>query len=49
VLGVSADGLIIGCGDGAVAFAELQMPGRKRLPASVVLNGRPILPDTVIG
>jgi methionyl-tRNA formyltransferase len=49
VLGAGAGGLIIGCGDGAVAFAELQLPGRKRLPASVVLNGRPILPDTVIG
>ena len=49
VLGASADGLVIGCGDGAVAFAELQLPGRKRLPAALVLNGRPILPDTVIG
>ena len=44
------DGLIIGCGDtNAVAFGELQLPGRKRLPVSVVLNGRPIPPDTLLG
>ena len=50
VLGAGAEGLIVGCGDGgAVAFGELQLPGRKRLPASMVLNGRPILPDTLLG
>ena len=30
----------------AVAFAELQLPGRKRLPAAAVLAGRPIPPGT---
>jgi len=50
VLGAGPDGLMIGCGDGGVvAFAELQLPGRKRLPAGVVLNGRPIPPDTLLG
>jgi methionyl-tRNA formyltransferase len=39
-------GLVVACGDGAVAFAELQLPGRKRLPTDVVLNGRPIPPGT---
>jgi methionyl-tRNA formyltransferase len=42
VLGSTADGLAIACGDGAIAFAELQLPGRKRLPAAAVLAGRPI-------
>jgi methionyl-tRNA formyltransferase len=50
VLGAGAAGLIVGCGDGgAVAFGELQLPGRKRLPATMVLNGRPIPPDTLLG
>jgi methionyl-tRNA formyltransferase len=42
VLGASADGLIVACAPGAVAFGELQLPGRKRLPAADVLRGRPI-------
>jgi methionyl-tRNA formyltransferase len=46
VLGSSPDGLIIACGRGAVAFGELQLPGRKRLPAAAVLAGRPIPPGT---
>jgi len=33
-------GLVVACGDGAVSFAELQLPGRKRLPAQAVLAGR---------
>ena len=42
VLGLGEAGLRIACGEGAVAFAELQFPGRKRLPAAAVLAGRPI-------
>jgi methionyl-tRNA formyltransferase len=50
VLGAGTEGLVVACGDGgAVAFGELQLPGRKRLPAGVVLNGRPIPPDTLLG
>jgi methionyl-tRNA formyltransferase len=50
VVAAGPAGLVIGCGEGgAVAFAELQLPGRKRLPAGVVLNGRPIPPDTLLG
>ncbi len=39
---VSADdkGLVVACGSGAVAFAELQFPGRKRLPAGLAASGR---------
>jgi len=40
----SADKLVVACGSDAVAFGELQLPGRKRLPAAAVLAGRPI-PD----
>src|SRR6185436_1158446 len=28
------DGLVVACGEGAVLFGELQLPGRKRLPAA---------------
>jgi methionyl-tRNA formyltransferase len=48
VLGMCPLGLQVACGDGAVAFAELQLPGRKRLPAAAVLAGRPIPPGTTL-
>ena len=46
VLGLDAGCLLVACGDGAVALAELQLPGRRRLPAPDVLRGRPIPPGT---
>jgi methionyl-tRNA formyltransferase len=49
VLGADRDGLIVGCGADAVAFGELQLPGRKRLPAQSLLAGRPIPPKTRLG
>jgi len=39
MLGCTADGLVVACAAGAVAFRELQLPGRKRLPAAAVLAG----------
>jgi len=42
VLGGDCRGLLVACGECAVAFAELQLPGRRRLPAREVLRGRPI-------
>ena len=42
VQGLVPQGLVVACGGGAVAFAELQLPGRKRLPAAAVLSGHPI-------
>jgi methionyl-tRNA formyltransferase len=44
--------LAVACGDpeGArVGFAELQLPGRRRLPAAAVLAGRPIPAGTRLG
>ena len=35
-------GVVVACGEGAVAFAELQLPGRKRLPARAAAAGRAI-------
>jgi methionyl-tRNA formyltransferase len=49
VLGADRDGLIVGCGSDAVAFAELQLPGRKRMAAQALLAGRAILPKTRLG
>ena len=49
VLRADGDGLCVACGDGAVAFGELQLPGRKRLATGVVLNGRSIEPGTRLG
>jgi methionyl-tRNA formyltransferase len=43
------EGLMVACGEGAVAFGELQLPGRKRLPAAAVVAGRPIAPGTALG
>jgi methionyl-tRNA formyltransferase len=48
VLGLAPDGLVIACGNQAVAFAELQLPGRKRLAAAAVLAGHPIPADTLL-
>jgi methionyl-tRNA formyltransferase len=49
VLGADRDGLIVGCGDDAVAFAELQLPGKKRMAASALLAGRPMPAGTKLG
>jgi methionyl-tRNA formyltransferase len=46
VLGLRPEGLAVACADAPLAFAELQLPGRKRLPAAAVLAGRPIPPGT---
>jgi methionyl-tRNA formyltransferase len=46
VLTLASQGLVVACGRDAVAFAELQLPGRRRLPAAAVLAGRPIPPGT---
>ena len=48
VLGVDRDGLLIACGQGAVAFAEAQLPGRKRLPMAALVAGRPIARGTTL-
>jgi methionyl-tRNA formyltransferase len=42
----AGEGLTVACGEGAVAFGELQLPGRKRLPAAAVLAGHPIPPGS---
>jgi len=33
VLECSRDGILVACGDGALRLDELQLPGRRRVPA----------------
>ena len=42
VLSAGADGVVVACGDGAVALLELQRPGGRRMPAREFLAGFPI-------
>jgi methionyl-tRNA formyltransferase len=48
VLGVDRDGLTVACGEGAVALAELQLPGKKRLGAQVFASGRKVPAGTIL-
>lgn len=47
VLG-SVDGLVVGTGDGAVAFMEAQLPNKKRMRVSELVRGRAIPEGTVL-
>ena len=49
VLGLRPEGLVVACARGTIAFGELQLPGRRRLPAAVVLTGHRIPAGTVLG
>jgi methionyl-tRNA formyltransferase len=49
VMGADRDGLLVGCGEGAIAVGELQLPGGKRMPARALLAGRPIPTGTRLG
>jgi methionyl-tRNA formyltransferase len=48
VIGLRPEGLAVACAEGAIAFGELQLPGRRRLPAAAVLAGHPIPAGTVL-
>lgn len=49
VLGMVPAGLAVACGEQAVAFGELQLPGRKRMSARALVAGRPVPPGTRLG
>jgi methionyl-tRNA formyltransferase len=48
VLGLRPQGLAIACGTGVIAFSEIQLPGRKRMPAKALLAGHPIPSGTIV-
>ncbi|TGQ19985.1 hypothetical protein EN859_037795, partial [Mesorhizobium sp. M00.F.Ca.ET.216.01.1.1] len=39
VIGVSAEGVVVACGEGALCLTQLQKPGGKRLPVREFLAG----------
>jgi methionyl-tRNA formyltransferase len=49
VLAADRDGLVVACGEGALALGELQLPGRKRMTVSAFVAGRPLAPGTRLG
>jgi methionyl-tRNA formyltransferase len=49
VMGADRDGLLVACREGAIGVSELQLPGRKRMPARAFLAGRPIPAGTRLG
>ncbi len=49
VLGVDTDGMAIACGDGVVVVAEIQAPGKRRMPVDAFTAGRAVAPGTVLG
>jgi methionyl-tRNA formyltransferase len=48
-LGLLPEGLAVACGEGSVAFGEVQLPSRKRMPAKALLAGHPLRPGTQFG
>jgi methionyl-tRNA formyltransferase len=49
VLKADRDGIEVACGGGSVIIDELQLEGRKRLPAGEFLAGYKIAPGTILG
>lgn len=49
VLGADRDGVRVACGEGTLTIGELQLPGRKRLPAAEFLRGCPLPAGTRLG
>jgi methionyl-tRNA formyltransferase len=49
VLSSGPDGVVVACGDGALALTALQSPGGRRLPVGAWLGSRPVVPGTVLG
>jgi len=49
VLKADADGVVVACGEGAVTIGALQLPGKRRLPASEFLRGQPLPAGTLLG
>jgi len=49
ILTAGAAGVEIACGSGSLLVRELQLPGKKRLPAAEFLRGRALAPGTRLG
>lgn len=49
VLRADRRGILAGCGSGSLLLCEVQMEGKRRMPARDFLIGRPLSPDTILG
>ena len=49
VLRADRRGLLVGAGPGAVLLREVQMEGKKRMPAGEFLRGHPVAAGTLLG
>lgn len=49
LLGVDRNGLHVACGEGAIAIAEVQLPGRKRMTAAALNSGLPLPRGLIFG
>lgn len=52
VIGADARGLLVACGEaggGALLLTDVQLEGKRRLPAGDFLRGHPVSPGTVLG
>ncbi|MBV8759153.1 MAG: methionyl-tRNA formyltransferase [Deltaproteobacteria bacterium] len=49
VVAIDAEGAHVACGQGAVVIRELQLPGKKRMPAQALVNGRALAVGDVLG
>lgn len=49
ILGVDKDGVHVACGEGAVAIPEVQLPGRKRMPAQAAWSGLKLPRGLILG
>lgn len=49
VLSADAGGLLVACGDGALLLTEVQLEGKRRMPAGDFLRGQSIVPGTMLG
>jgi len=49
VLRIDGQGLHVACADGEIVFQEVQLPGRKRLPAQAAAAGRGVTVGTRLG
>ncbi|HSN27537.1 MAG TPA: hypothetical protein VLT45_14690, partial [Kofleriaceae bacterium] len=49
VIAIDRDGAHVACGQGAVVISELQLPGKKRMAASALVNGRALAVGDVLG
>jgi methionyl-tRNA formyltransferase len=46
LLSAGPEGVCIACGEGVLRVRELQLPGKRRLPAAEFLRGRSLSPGT---